>query len=61
MFAIATGGGKTVLFSSLPRALRRLTGRRFRRMLVIAHRSELLTQAKDKMEWCEAKATVVFH
>jgi superfamily II DNA or RNA helicase len=61
LFAIATGGGKTVLFSSLPRALRRLTGRRFRRMLVIAHRSELLTQAKDKMEWCEAKATVVFH
>jgi superfamily II DNA or RNA helicase len=61
LFAIATGGGKTVLFASLPRALRRLTGRRFRRMLVIAHRSELLTQAKDKMEWCEQKAAVHFH
>jgi len=41
---LATGGGKTVIFSELPKVLSR------KRTLVIAHRGELLTQAQDKLQ-----------
>jgi superfamily II DNA or RNA helicase len=41
---LATGGGKTVIFSELPKILN------CRRTLVVAHRGELLTQAQDKLQ-----------
>ena len=44
LVVIPTGGGKTVCFSQLP-------VRHPGRMLVIAHREELLVQAKDKIQW----------
>ncbi|MFY1673695.1 DEAD/DEAH box helicase [Plantactinospora sp. WMMB334] len=46
LIAIPTGGGKTIIFSGLIR--RRATNGR--RVLVIAHREELLTQAAKKIE-----------
>lgn len=46
-----TGGGKTILFSHLPQ---RVPGR----MLVLAHREELLTQARDKIQWANPQLDV---
>ena len=43
LVSIATGGGKTVVFSALPAALG------IQRMLVLAHREELLEQARAKL------------
>lgn len=44
LIALPTGSGKTVIFSQLPRVF---PGR----MLVIAHREELLGQAAEKISW----------
>jgi superfamily II DNA or RNA helicase len=45
---LATGLGKTVIFSNLPNRLPEL-----KKMLVLAHRSELLSQAIEKVSlWC---------
>src|SRR5690554_7109712 len=44
---LPTGAGKTVVFSHLIRELRRT--RRIARVLVLAHREELLEQAADKI------------
>ena len=44
LVALPTGTGKTVIFSQLPRVL---PGR----MLIIAHREELIDQAAEKIEW----------
>jgi len=41
---LATGGGKTVIFSELPKLLAA------RRTLVVAHREELLKQAQSKLQ-----------
>ena len=51
LVALPTGTGKTVIFSQLPRVL---PGK----MLVIAHREELLDQAAEKIEWGNPKLTV---
>lgn len=45
---LPTGAGKTVVFSDLIRRLR--TERRIARVLVLAHREELLEQAADKIK-----------
>lgn len=45
LVALPTGTGKTVIFSQLPQVF---SGQR---MLVIAHREELLDQAAEKIEW----------
>jgi ATP-dependent helicase IRC3 len=42
--SLPTGSGKTVIFSELPRYLKMK-----KKMLVLAHRSELLEQARDKI------------
>lgn len=44
LVVLPTGAGKTVIFSSLPQYIKAATP-----MLVLAHRAELLTQAKDKI------------
>lgn len=51
---IATGGGKTVVFASLARVLKKPT-------LVLAHRDELVRQAADKFSivWPEASLGIV--
>lgn len=46
MLQLATGGGKTVLFSALAREFTA----KGEGVLVLAHREELLTQAKEKLE-----------
>jgi ATP-dependent helicase IRC3 len=49
---VPTGGGKTVIFAQLPSALRpwlSTFGSAQQRMLVIAHREELIEQAADKL------------
>lgn len=51
LVVIPTGGGKTVVFSQIPQ-------RHPGRMLVLAHREELLTQAKEKIEWANPTLTV---
>ena len=43
VICLPTGAGKTVIFSELARRAKR-------RVLILAHREELLTQAKDKLE-----------
>jgi len=58
---LATGGGKTVMFALLPRALRRHTGMRVKRVLVLAHRQELLTQAARTFARCEPRAKIGLH
>lgn len=54
LIVLPTGGGKTVVFGSL---LRRRGGR----SLVLAHRDELLQQAKDKIQqvWPQARVGIV--
>lgn len=52
LVVIPTGGGKTILFAFLAAHFQP------RRTLIIAHREELLIQAKDKIQkatglWCE--------
>lgn len=46
LVVLATGTGKTVIFSQLPKMIRG-----GRQMLVIAHRTELLDQAAEKIQW----------
>jgi ATP-dependent helicase IRC3 len=46
LIVLPTGSGKTVIFSSLPQVLQQATP-----MLVLAHRGELLSQAKEKILW----------
>ncbi len=44
LVSLPTGTGKTVVFASFPRALRMK-----KKMLILAHRDELLEQARDKL------------
>lgn len=46
LVVLPTGGGKTILFSHLPKIIPNALP-----MLVLAHRAELLTQARDKILW----------
>lgn len=46
LIVLPTGAGKTVVFSHLPHALQQALP-----MLVLAHRGELLEQAKEKILW----------
>jgi len=46
LVALPTGTGKTVIFSQLPAMIKNN-----RKMLVIAHRTELLDQAAEKLKW----------
>jgi ATP-dependent helicase IRC3 len=46
LVVLPTGAGKTVIFSHLPQFQNNATP-----MLVLAHRAELLTQAKEKIGW----------
>lgn len=46
LVALPTGTGKTVIFSQIPRLIKN-----GRRMLVVAHREELLDQAAEKLKW----------
>ena len=46
LVALPTGTGKTVVFSQLPQLIKN-----GRRMLVVAHREELLDQAAEKIAW----------
>ena len=58
---LATGAGKTIIFASAPRYLRRATGLRTRRVLILAHREELLAQAAAKCHWVEPRARILLH
>ena len=52
LFCLPTGAGKTVIFSHLAQLARR-------QVLVLAHREELLTQAKDKLQHALQNTAVV--
>lgn len=49
IIALPTGAGKTIVFAHFARALGLLN----KRILVLAHRQELLEQAAEKISWCE--------
>jgi len=53
LVVLPTGAGKTVIFTHLPQHLDNALP-----MLILAHREELLTQAKDKLEWSNPQLTV---
>ncbi|MGI8546526.1 MAG: DEAD/DEAH box helicase [Gemmatimonadaceae bacterium] len=61
---LPTGAGKTVVFANLPRFLRQrggpgfTRGARIGRVLVLAHRGELLTQAERTFRTWEPRASV---
>lgn len=57
VIVLATGLGKTVIFSHLISDIIKMTGSK-KKALVIAHREELLTQAKDKIERVDPDLTV---
>ncbi|MDY6971407.1 MAG: DEAD/DEAH box helicase [Thermodesulfobacteriota bacterium] len=46
LICLPTGSGKTVIFAEFPRYFRMK-----KQMLVLAHRAELLEQARDKIRW----------
>src|SRR4051794_12939449 len=52
LISLPTGAGKTVIFSHLAALARR-------QVLVLAHREELVSQARDKLERAMAGASVV--
>ena len=58
LIVLPTGAGKTVAFATAPRALRHYLGLRVRRMLVLAHRSELLAQAAQTCARMNPRARV---
>ena len=51
LVVLPTGGGKTIVFAQLPK-------RHNGKMLVLAHRQELLTQAQEKILWANPELTV---
>lgn len=51
LVVLPTGGGKTVVFAQLPK-------RHDGKMLVLAHRQELLTQAQEKIRWANPDLSV---
>ena len=53
LVSLPTGTGKTVVFASFPRALRMK-----KKMLVLAHRDELLEQAREKLRHVAPDVTV---
>lgn len=53
LVVLPTGAGKTVIFSSLPKIIDDLTP-----MLVLAHRAELLEQAKDKISFSNPELSI---
>lgn len=48
LIVVATGGGKTIIFSELARWM---IQERQRKVLILAHRDELLEQAAEKLSW----------
>jgi superfamily II DNA or RNA helicase len=53
LVVLPTGAGKTVIFTHLPQYIDNALP-----MLILAHREELLTQAKEKLEWSNPDLTV---
>lgn len=53
LVVLPTGAGKTVIFTHLPHHLNNCLP-----MLILAHREELLYQAKDKLSWSNPSLTV---
>ena len=53
LVVLPTGAGKTVIFSNIPQTIKDSLP-----MLVLAHRGELLTQAKDKILWSNPELDV---
>lgn len=53
LVVLPTGAGKTVIFTNLPQHLDDCLP-----MLILAHREELLIQAKDKLQWSNPQLTV---
>lgn len=53
LVVLPTGAGKTVIFTSLPQTMPDSLP-----MLILAHREELLVQAKDKLSWSNPELTV---
>jgi len=53
LVVLPTGAGKTVIFTHLPQHIENSLP-----MLILAHREELLIQAKDKLEWSNPHLTV---
>ena len=53
LVSLPTGTGKTVVFASFPRALRMK-----KKMLILAHRDELLEQAREKLLTIDPEITV---
>ena len=53
LVVLPTGAGKTVIFTHLPQHLDYPLP-----MLILAHREELLIQAKDKLQWSNPQLTV---
>jgi DNA repair protein RadD len=48
LYQLATGGGKTVVFSHIVQA----AAAKGKRVAVLAHRRELISQASAKLDWC---------
>lgn len=55
LYQLATGGGKTVVFSHIVAA----AAAKGRRVAVLAHRRELIGQASAKLDWCGVPHGVV--
>lgn len=55
---LPTGGGKTVTFAAAARQLRLKASHRTKKVLVLAHRAELLEQAAATFTRCEPRARV---
>lgn len=53
LVVLPTGAGKTVIFTHLPKQLNNALP-----MLILAHREELLVQAKEKLSWSNPELTV---
>ena len=53
LIVLPTGAGKTIIFSHLPKFKKDVLP-----MLVLAHREELLDQAKTKIEWSNPHLTI---
>ena len=50
VMVLATGLGKTIIFGHLPTLVKDRSGKK---TLILAHREELLDQAKDKLDWID--------
>src|SRR5580704_6333317 len=55
LFQLATGGGKTLIFGEIARGAQAKS----RRVIVLAHRRELIRQASEKLLWAGVRHGVI--